>query len=708
MSELHKHLKPNINRFKNKSGPGFKVMFTAFVIALFFFLLASTNVHTETYNLEKFSVANETIHSPITIENEKNTEQRIREATQAVEDHYQISHTITEERLGYITEVFEAVEKVNLSEARSSEEKLDQLNALLSDNITNDLPTEIFLPFVQASEEELQQSEEVLLGSLQSYFNEGIRTTDLEDKEQTLLLKIRYSSVPDRLKEQVTELGNFALVENAFFDAEATDEARKEAVSQVQPDMIQAGEVIVAEGVIITSDIYEELEITGLLNEERNVMPYLGLAIFSLLLGAVLYYHFRKMIREESLTFRHLFVVVLISVILMSLMKGVSVLSLSNESLYYVMPAAMGALLIKLLCSEKFALLMSVVFALMATVLFNGEVASTLNAHAGIYVLLSQFAGIFFLWNTSDRQFIAKTGIGIAVVNCMALSFTVFLSFEKYTWTDWITFSGYGILSALLSVVLTFGLLPLIESTFDILSDNKLLALSNPNHKLLRKILTEAPGTYHHSVMVANLSESACEAIGAKGLLARVAAYYHDLGKTVRPHYFIENQMGVKNPHDFLKPEESATIIINHPYDGAKLLNKEKLPKEIIDIAKQHHGTTLLKYFYYQAKEKDPHVKEKKYRYPGPKPQSKEAAIVCICDSVEAAVRSLEDPTQEKIKNIVHSIIEDRILDGQLDDCHLTFNELSKVENAICETLQGIFHSRIKYPHQDEAVKEAK
>ncbi|MCP3025641.1 HD family phosphohydrolase [Halobacillus sp. A5] len=695
------------NRFKKGRSDWIKLTIPSILLAVFFFILSFSNIHTKTYNLEKFSVAEETIHSPITIENEKNTEQRVREATQDVEDRYQVSDTITEERLGYITEIFEAVEEVKEDEG-STDKKLNELETLLSENIMDELPMEIFRPFIQADYGDLEKSEEVLASSIQKYFEEGIRTTDLENTEETFQLKVRYSSIPDQLKEETTELGNFALVENAFFDAEATDEARKEAVAQVQPDMVQAGEVIVAEGVTITNDIYEELEITGLLNEERNVIPYLGLMIFSVLLGGIVNYHFYKMVKEESLTYRHIYVVLLVSIILMSLMKGVSVIPLSVESLYYVMPAAAGALLIKLLCNERFALLMSIVFALMATVLFNGEVASTINAHAGIYVLLSQFAGIFFLWNTTDRQFIAKTGIGIALINCMALSFTVFLSFEKYTWIDWLVFSSYGAGSALLSVILTFGLLPLIESTFDILSDSKLLALANPNHKLLRKILTEAPGTYHHSVMVANLSEAACESIGARGLLARVAAYYHDLGKTVHPHYFIENQMGIKNPHDFLKAEESATIIINHPYDGAKMLNENKLPREIIDIAKQHHGTTLLKYFYYQAKEEDPTVQEKRFRYPGPKPQSKEAAIVCICDSVEAAVRSLDHPNQEKIKSIVHSIIEDRMLDGQLDDCSLTFNELSRVEYAIGETLQGIFHSRIKYPSQSNAVKEAK
>lgn len=209
----------------------------------------------------------------------------------------------------------------------------------------------------------------------------------------------------------------------------------------------------------------------------------------------------------------------------------------------------------------------------------------------------------------------------------------------------------------------------------------------------------EAPGTYHHSMMVANLAESACEAIGADGLLARVASYYHDLGKTERPLHFIENQQGGGNPHDRLTPEESADIIMAHPYDGADLLRRYKLPKEIIDIAEQHHGTSLLKYFYVKAKEDpDKEVVESRFRYPGPKPQSREAAVVMIVDSIEAAVRSQKQPTPEKIRMLVRTIIRDKLADGQFEECDLTTKEIWRVGESACETLTGLFHERIEYP----------
>src|SRR5699024_11079740 len=199
-----------------------------------------------------------------------------------------------------------------------------------------------------------------------------------------------------------------------------------------------------------------------------------------------------------------------------------------------------------------------------------------------IYFYFSQISAIVLFTNIRDRLSLLRAGVGIAVVNVITVLSFLFLSFEKYALIDFMLPVIFAIISALLAAVLTIGFLPFFETGLGMLSDVKLLSLANPNQPLLRKILIEAPGTYHHSIMVANLSEIACETIGANGLLARVGAYYHDIGKTVRPHYFIENQVSIKNPHDFIEPEQSAKIIINHPYDGARMLEEKRLPKEII------------------------------------------------------------------------------------------------------------------------------
>ncbi|PKC52442.1 hypothetical protein RhiirA1_404953, partial [Rhizophagus irregularis] len=225
----------------------------------------------------------------------------------------------------------------------------------------------------------------------------------------------------------------------------------------------------------------------------------------------------------------------------------------------------------------------------------------------------------------------------VAIINVAFIAFYLLMIQTDYGLLELLFYAIAATVSGLLSGALTMGLLPFFESAFGLLSTMKLIELSNPNHPLLKKILTETPGTYHHSVMVANLAEAACEAIDADGLLARVGCYYHDVGKTRRPAFFIENQMSGINPHDSLPPERSAEIILAHTTDGAELLRRHKMPKEIIDIALQHHGTSTLKFFVHKAKEEGKEVDEALFSYPGPKPQTKEAAVISIADSVEAA-----------------------------------------------------------------------
>ncbi|WP_079479626.1 HD family phosphohydrolase [Halobacillus salinus] len=681
----------------------------ALLVAVVFIAASFSNVHKKTYRLEKFDTAEETIYSPITIENKKETEQKIREVTQGVEDHYSISETITDERLQKVREVFEVVEEIENSGREDGQvNQASELETLLSEDISSSLPVEVFRPLLEAEDKDLEDAERILVNTLMSVFKDGIRTSDLETEERTLELKIEYSSIPDSIKDAVAAIGTYGLVENALYDARETDDARKEAIANVDPVMIRSGEVIVEEGETVTTGVYEELQLTGLLDEKKNILPMAGLTLFALLLSMLFYSESVRAIHLGNLNRQHIYALTFVTLVMIVIMKVFSFYVTVGQPLYYLMPAATGVMLVKLLGQERLAVVMSLIYSLMAMVFMNGQLTGALNGTAGVYMMLSQIAAIFFLSHTKERLAIIRASSGVALINICTVLFFLFISFEKYTWVDAFLYCGYGLAGAFIAGVLTLGLLPFIEAWFGILSDNKLLSLANPNQPLLRKLLIEAPGTYHHSIMVANLSEAACESIGANGLLARVGAYYHDLGKTIDPHYFIENQMKMRNPHDFLDPEQSAAIILGHPYDGAEMLDKGKLPAEIVDIARQHHGTTLLKYFYHQATEQNSDVREEEFRYPGPKPQSKEAAVVCVCDSVEAAVRSLDDPTEEKIKKIVHSIIKDRLMDGQFDESDLTFKEINEMEHSICETLHGIYHSRIQYPENDTIVKEAK
>lgn len=686
-----------------------------FVLGIFIFLFTLNNIYTETIEIEKFAQAKETIRSPITVENKLETNRKIREAISAVEDHYSIDESISEERLDYIEELFDVLNKIE-EEAKNNIEndnylvpnlatdrdKLLRLGELLSDEVLSSLNDADFIRLLNLSNRERELGSTLFNETAKEVFSEGIRTSNIQRAISDIKQTIRFSTLSQHVKDALYPLADFVVVENSFFDPEKTSQAEKQAANNVEPVYIRAGEVIVREGDTITSEIYDNLKLVGLLDKERNFYPIVGLIILIFLIISIIGYEMNHLAKNNKLDNRIITTVVVISLIVLALMKVVSLYYTQDSLIYYAVPIATGSLLLKLLINERFSLVLASLYALIGSIIFNGEIPGTLNIETGVYFLFSQIGAIIFLSNVKDRLTIVRAGIGMTFINTLLILLFSFLSFEKYEFFDLLIQMSFGVASALLSAVLTIGLLPFFETALGILSDAKLLTYTNPNHPLLRKLLTEAPGTYHHSIMVANLSETACEAIGANGLLARVGAYYHDVGKTVQPKYFIENQLSIENPHNSLDPKVSADIIISHPYDGAEMLKKYRLPKEIIDIALQHHGTSLLKYFYYKEKEQNSLVSEADFRYPGPKPKSKEAAIICICDSVEAAVRSLKEPTEEKIEEIVSSIIRDRLMDGQFNESPISLKELETVHEAICTTLKGIFHSRIEYPKEGE------
>lgn len=691
-----------------------------FLLGVFFVALTLNNVYTETYDIERFNRAKETIRSPITIENETETRRKVRETVQSLEDRYDVQEDVLDEQTEYIHEIFDAitkleeetVEKVKNDDKKDEEkmaevsltdpEKVLRLNQILSSEIIDSINDSLLFQLIQLPKEDREKGENFFVKSLEETMNDGVRRENIQSAVTEVRQSIKYSDLSEEISKPLTTLSEFAVAENSFFDPDTTAEARKEAASSVEPVVIKAGEIIVREGQTITNEIYEDLKLAGLLNHERNIYPVLGLIILILLIVGVIAHEMNLLNKIKPLDKGNVISILLISVIVVLLMKLVSVFTTQTNQFYFVVPIATGALLIKQLINERFAIVVAALFAILGSIIFNGEIPGSLNVEVGTYFFLSQAAAVIFLRNIDDRLAIVRAGLGMAIVNVLIVFSFILLSFEKFSLIDLLTQSSFGIVSALLSAILTLGLLPFFETSLGILSDIKLLSLSNPNQPLLRRLLVEAPGTYHHSVMVANLSEAACETIGANGLLARVGAYYHDIGKTLHPHYFIENQVSIQNPHDFIEPKESAEIIINHPYDGAAMLKKQRMPDEIIDIAMEHHGTTLLKFFYYKEKENNPDLAEADFRYPGPKPQSKEAAIISICDSVEAAVRSLKEPTKEKIDEIVSSIVQDRLTDGQLNESPLTLKELTSIQVTIKETLKGIFHSRIQYPTKEE------
>jgi putative nucleotidyltransferase with HDIG domain len=364
----------------------------------------------------------------------------------------------------------------------------------------------------------------------------------------------------------------------------------------------------------------------------------------------------------------------------------------------YLAPLAVGAVLITILTDAHAAFVFSAILTVFVGV-FSG------NVYLAAYTLMASAGAIYNLQNCRDRTALVRAGLWIGAVSAATALSVDLLGANEPRLTFVLFDSLCGFASGVLAAMVASIMLPLFEWLFEITTSIKLLELSNLNLPLLKQLAERAPGTYHHSIMVGLLAEAAAEAIGGDALFARVACYYHDIGKSVRPTYFIENQTYMDNRHDNLSPKMSSIVLANHVKQGIELARQHKLPPRIIAIIPQHHGTGLMKYFYYKARkaadDSNSAALEKEFRYPGPKPQTKEAAIIMIADSVEAAARTLQEPTPVKLRNMIDTIITRIRDDGQLDECDITLRDLRTVAESFVKVLMGIHHHRIAYPGYD-------
>jgi cyclic-di-AMP phosphodiesterase PgpH len=366
--------------------------------------------------------------------------------------------------------------------------------------------------------------------------------------------------------------------------------------------------------------------------------------------------------------------------------------------LYYAIPFAFGALLTTLLVDVNLGIIFSMILAVLAG-FFYGDIDLI------VYLTIGGIAGIYSIRQYKDRAAIIKAGLTIGIVNIICLAGLNVLRQARPAFSGMLNQAALALLSGILAAALVSILLPAFEYLFKIVTDIRLLELSNLNSSILRKLSVEAPGTYHHSLMVATLAESAAEAIGANPLLVRVGAYYHDAGKMMKPEYFVENQNFGGNKHEEMPPSMSYHIIASHIKDGLQLANEIGLPQQISDMIPQHHGTRVMTFFFHKAKDtaegKNGGIIEADFRYPGPKPQSKEAAIIMMADSVEAASRTISDPTPMQIQTMIHRLVDSIVGDNQLNECDITLKDVQLIKESFCKILTGIFHHRIEYPGYD-------
>ncbi|SFJ08844.1 HD family phosphohydrolase [Thermoflavimicrobium dichotomicum] len=677
------------------------VLYAIFGVA--FYLLLLNHVLPKQYELKPGMVSKETIIAPVTKIDEVATKQARNRAAAAVPDQYYKDDKITENQIKLIDNIFADARRNITDKSLKEEEKISNLK----DAISKDLSQEFYLKLVRIPPDELQNLRMETRNIVNEILSDGVKQENLAEKRDLVDRKIALSSLSSNARFIVRELARKCIIVNEVYDEKKTEKMREVAREEVEAIQIRKGQIIVSAGEEITTDQYRKLQVLGLIKEKNNPWPYLGLALLTGLMLKLLFFYIRRFHPKMHEDHPKLLMFILILLLTLLSMKIIAIgQNLKWSTLGYFAPVSFGAMLITLLINVELAFGGVMVLGVAASILFNNENHMLFDFRFALVSFISGATSAFALAGVKRRSSILQAGLIASLTSVVPIIAISFMNPSDMNWQTLLMSTGFGMANGIFSAVLTIGFLPIFESMFGILSPLRLLELGNPNHPLLRKLLIEAPGTYHHSVIVGNLSEAAAEAIGADGLLARVGAYYHDVGKIKRPQFFIENQINRQNPHDKISPNLSKTIIISHARDGVELLKQYKIPKPIQDIAAQHHGTTLIKYFYYKALNECNGCKviEEDYRYPGPKAQFKEAAIVGICDCVEAAVRSLARPTPSRIENLVRKIIRDRLEDGQFDECHLTLKELDIVAKSVCETLQGIFHSRIEYPDEPKST----
>ncbi len=501
--------------------------------------------------------------------------------------------------------------------------------------------------------------------------------------------------ISQELKNIGEHLVRSILKPNRIVDDEATAKKKEEAYNDnANIVKIKKESRIISFGDIVTDDKLKLLEDLNLL-EKNGRYDYLfsaGILFVILFLTTLTALFLRKYNKDMYNSRKDILLICLIVTIILVLARY---LFTFYDGL--VIPIFVGTMLVATLLNIETAVVINCILTVGISIMSKGNLK---------FLYLGLICGVisaFMVSKANQRSRMSMNGVLLGLINT---AFIVCLDFIYKSDSKTILIDGIVVfLNGFVSMILTIGFLPFLESAFNIVTPLKLLELSNPNHPLLKKLLIEAPGTYHHSLMVGNLAEIAAEDLGANALLARAGAYFHDVGKLKRPDFFKENQL-TENPHDRMTPNLSTLVITSHTKDGLDIAAKYKLPQSILDIIKQHHGTTLVAYFYHKALkgEGDTGIKQEDYRYDGPKPQTREAAVVMLADSVEAAVRSMSDKTEAKIEALIRKIIKDKLDDGQLDNCQLTLNDLDKIANSFMRVLSGYFHAREQYPEIKDAL----
>lgn len=698
------------------------LLFLTFIALL---AIGYSSVKPTTYTVELNQVAKETIRAPRTLEDKTQTEKNQQIAMDAVSDVLVFDQERLTKQLTNIQQFFQAIKSV-ASKASAEIIKTDQSNSS-EESVTRVATTQervqyfkkslekenqsirefaIFIPdkyisqLLQANSEQLASYEKTLKSVVETQMKNAISESTVTKAQEEAKKTLFYSDYSDTERDLLGQLVTVSVIVNNVVDKEATQKAKEVAKAAVNPVKILQGQVLVQEGHVISNQDIRLLELFGLSNSKPNYHELLSYIVFLFAIVVFLAVYYRQTIALSSDT------VTVMSVFALIFVAGVFVLKIlaliqnkGVEHIGLVFPISGFVYLLYRLTKSLRLTIVSIVLMPIFSWYYFSQTTNILHLIlTTVFLSIIAWIGIIHEEIWKNQLWMKRFFKHLFYPVLLGFPFVFYSNYEFQTQQTMFIFL-FLLLSGFLSFLLPVILMPYLSYVFEDSSVLLWAELSNPNQPLLKDLITQAPGTYHHSLMVANISANCVEAIGGDSQLARVACYYHDIGKLEHPLFFIENLPGnMESPHKMLSAEESVHIIFNHVTKGVEILKQHQLPQAVIDICAQHHGTTLMKYFYAEALKNNPDVKEEDFRYPGPKPQTKEAAIINIVDSAEAATRAMKEPTLEKVEALVHSIIMNRLEDEQFVECDITMKEIAIVEKMIVTSLNGTFHSRIEYP----------
>ena len=646
-------------------------------------LLIFNFLYKDTANISLGEVISENIVSKEQFENKEATELKKIQAKNSVANVYKVIPNISIETKNKIFDLSKSIGELRYTRDMTNAEKLRYLKS----NSPLILEDESFIFLIAANSEVTNNIVSISSDLLSDTFNRGVRENNLSSELELLINSVDDLEKNEKANNVIKDILRNALTPNEIIDEERTEQLKNQAVEQVEPVIVEVGDIVLLKGETITEDKLNLLLLSGnnISDGNRNIFFRFGPYIFILALTFI--YTMYLYTIEESVYLSSKFYIILISNLLGILMS--SMLSSINIVL---IPSLLIALIVSFYIDRSLVLINGLYFSILVFYFekINGAGLTYLNI-IGILVVI-------FINRKNSRYTNFVVSVGITLVSAILYNILNLSHMENFDfWINILLAAGTGIVYMIFAIGMSF----IWENAFKILTPNRLQELSDTNQPLLKLLVEKAPGTYQHSLMVSNLAESAAMEIGADYQLVKAGALYHDVGKLVNPEYFKENQFGIENPHNELVPLESAKIILDHVENGKLLAKKYGLPRGIVKFIEEHHGDTMVNYFYYQAKLEDESIDENFFKYKGKKPQTIETAIVMMADSCEAAVRSIKNKTEQNIIEMINNVVDGKIKDKQFIECDLSFSDVEIIKAAMFKSLKSIYHERIEYPSEE-------